>query len=110
MGEKTSYDEKGDDFKTHFRSAQHDLKIIRGLTMHQEGCHYANSIVSPIREDVKNQLESTNNELLSVLHSISLLTLSSSDSDGSQDDPTHHANISTTDMVKLEILKIFNQM
>ena len=70
--------------------------------MHQAGHHHANSMVSQIRADVNDKLESRNNEVGSVLHSIPSLTSSSSDSENSQDTPTHHANSATTDMVQLE--------
>ena len=98
---KPSYDKTWTGFKTHFHNAEHDLKITRGTTMNQAGCHHANSMVSQIRVDTNDQLESRNNEVISILHSIPSLISSSSDSENSQDPPTHHAKSATTDMIQL---------
>ena len=78
--------------------------------MHQKGYHHENSMVSQIRAYINDQLESRNNEVLSVLHSMFSLTSSSFDSENSQDTLTHYANSATIDMVQLEILKILKQI
>ena len=78
--------------------------------MHQFGYHHANAIVSQIRTDVNEQLESRNNEVVSVLHYISLLTSSISNSGHVKESPTHHVNSATNDVVQLEILKPLKQI
>ena len=78
--------------------------------MHQPGNHQANSIVSQIRTDFNEQLDSRNNEVLNFLHCILSFTSSRSDSDHSQELSTHHKNSETNDTVQLEILKILKQI
>ena len=78
--------------------------------MYQDCYHHANSKVSQISADFNEQLELSNNAVLSVIYSIPSLTSSSSDSDHIQEPPTHHMNSAAKDVVQLEVLKLLNKI
>ena len=97
-----------DNFKTHFKEAQQQLKRIRGPTMQQAGYHHANHLVEQLRKDMDNQ----NMELLSILHTAietqttTEETQPSNISDNTPPPAQQVNNTTTSDMVQLEMLKI----
>ena len=53
--QKIPTDKTWDNFKSHFRAAQVELKEIRGPTMLQAGYHHANMLAQQMRDDMTNQ-------------------------------------------------------
>ena len=53
--QKIPTDKTWENFKSHFRSAQVELKEIRGPTMQQAGYHHANMLAQQMREELSNQ-------------------------------------------------------
>ena len=51
---KTSGDKTWTNFKTHFQTAQQELKEIRGPTMKQAGYHHANHLATEMRNELRN--------------------------------------------------------
>ena len=102
-------------FKTHFTSAQKQLKAIRGPTMQQAGYHHANSLAQQIRTDLTNRDTDIMSIITSAIEQASLAgqppSLSGSSlSDMTHTTPTHQANAVTSDPVQLEILKLLQKI
>lgn len=62
-----------DNFKTHFKTAQQELKAIRGPTMQQAGYHHANHLANQLRDDVAQRDTDTMTILQTVIDSQSVI-------------------------------------
>ena len=100
-------------FKTHFTTAQKQLKAIRGPTMQQAGYHHANMLA----EQLKTCMEHRDQELFSAIQSVvdsnSVATSppSMAQSELSTITPSQHqANAVQNDSIQLEMLKLLKQM
>ena len=107
-----------DQFKTHFKDAQKQLKAIRGPTMQQAGYHHANHLADQLRQDI----EKRDTELLTVIQSAmetASVAPSMAPSDISSVTPLfpqqapsfqQQANSVQGDPIQLEMLKLLQQM
>ena len=105
-----------DNFKTHFKKAQKQLRAIRGPTMQQAGYHHANHLAQKLTSDIQQR----DSDLLSYIQTA--LDTSSTSDGGSLTEATtpsdmstassaqHYANAARTDQVQLEMLKILQQI
>ena len=98
-------------FKSHFKTAQQQLKTIRGPTMQQAGYHHASHLANQLRVDI----EKRDNDLLSVIQSVmdtnsQAPLMAPSDISLETPPPHHNTNNIQSDTVQLEMLKILQQM
>ena len=111
---KPAADKTWDNFKTHFADAQRTLKNIRGPTMQQAGYHHANALATQIRTDLETQLANRDNELMSMLTSISDNNSGNSDppggTEGNTPPPATESLNATTQNTQLEILRLLRDM
>ena len=106
---KPNVDKTWDNFKTHLKNAQQQLKKVRGPTVQQAGCHHANHLATQLQKD----LDQRNNKMFSISQSTmeTASTSSTTDpSDLSSQSPPHQANAMHTDPVQLKMLKLSQQM
>ena len=113
---KPDADKTWDNYKEHFKTAQKQLKAIRGPTMQQAGYHHANHLAQRLREDIHQR----DTELMSVIQtamttSTDVPSVAPSDISMSTTSPQvtgiqHHANVTQTDPVQVEMLKLLQQM
>ena len=94
-----------DNFKSHFKDAQDELKEIRGPTMVQAGFHHANMLSAQLRNDLQNN----NSEMVNMVQSV-LTELNNHTDPVPTDTSTHTVNATIQDPVQLQMLQILQQM
>ena len=96
-----------DELKTHFKTAQQELKKIRGPTMQQAGYHHANMLAQSLKED----LDQKNEELLTMMQSVIEQSTTQPDPASEISAPSAHlASTPTNDTVQLQILQLIQQI
>ena len=97
-----------DNFKTHFKEAQKQLRAIRGPTMQQAGYHHANHLAQQLKSDIQQQ----DSDILTYIQT-AIDSASHSDT-GSITETATPSDMSTmtpqTDMVQVEMLNILQQI
>ena len=101
-----------DRFKLHFKTAQKQLKAIRGPTMQQAGYHHANHLATTFQKNLDN----SNQELLSLIQeamdtqATPSTTRTSTVSELTTPITTHHANATMSNAIQLEMLQLLRAM
>ena len=88
-------------FKTHFKTAQIELKTIRGPTVPQAGYQYANMMANQIRDDLANK----NAQMMVIIQ-----TMRVQEEEATPPPPQLAANETTNDKVKLEIVRLLRNI
>ena len=102
-------------FKAHFTAAQAQLKAIQGPTMQQAGYHHAHLLAHQLHTDFREDLNSHNNDLLTILKTAMEASKDTAPSQVSTavstlTPGTHQVHATTTDAVQLQILQLLQTM
>ena len=100
---KPDHEKSWSNFKTHFKTAQTELKEIRGPTMQQAGYHHANMLAEQIRTDFGHQ----NEQIMAMMQNIA--NVAESQSEPSSEPSVQLANATTVD-TNQQILQLLRTM
>ena len=95
-------------FKLHFKTAQQQLKAIRGHTMQQAGYHHVNHLAAQYKE-INQKLLSLIQEAMDTQASASS-TKPSTVSELTTPTTTHQVNATTSNAIQLEMLQLLRTM